>query len=36
MKKTYESPEAVVVLFEQVDLLTMSSGDEGEKVDLEW
>ena len=36
MKTTYQAPEAVIVEFDDNDLLKMSPGDTGDKVDVEW
>ena len=34
--KKYEAPEAIVVEFDDVDLLNLSPSDEGEAGDLDW
>ena len=36
MKKEYQVPEAVVIVFENSDLLKLSADDEGDKYEMDW
>ena len=36
MEKIYETPEVIVVEFENTDLLKLSPGDEGDPIVIDW